>query len=580
MSELIIKTFPDELKSKSFFEHVKQRKNDLIEQYLKSAAPQLPLTRVTKLRGSTDAIFKYLEYSNPGKSFSGKGGRVKHFSQKPTRLIFQSTNDIELVCDYIAVEYYRPYLIKTDKTGIERFTYFEVYYGKCILSCLMDMSSFQNDSSFAPLDMAQGEWARLKQNMLLWNHVLYPELKRFEVEDFLPMPIEKRYHYYKNLYNNHYTECIRELVIKQPKYPQNGSDLVWPLITYVFLMLHLPALPWEFVPKFIINYNCERSSLIPDVAKWLQEYLSDSVGEIPCCSASIDIAKNWLKSKEPAGTAQPYIRILNRAQDADKTLQALHAFSIDRKSRWNMHPFTTMVPICVSSEPILDSAVLNIPVSSDNYKSLCQSEQLNPKRFLAFFASLADDTKEQDWLEMDELHKQFERASVKLLEATGRARFPAHSSASCILAIAFLSMYGREPAKFRVNDENKQWFEQQLKIWDEQTDSFNKMIQRIIRMAASDAATSQEGTPSSKEELEMVYQGRFNKEDLFCYTLESFSDRVKLAFPQANVLEVRDQLKFDGMIKCNQNRTDYNVSLGGKSQQVIAFYLDKLNDKM
>lgn len=50
----------------------------------------------------------------------------------------QSKTRDSTICDFICVEYFRLYAVSVDRTQIQRFSYFELYYDKYVVSCIAD----------------------------------------------------------------------------------------------------------------------------------------------------------------------------------------------------------------------------------------------------------------------------------------------------------------------------------------------------------------------------------------------------------------------------------------------------------
>ena len=175
-----------------FYDRVEARKDKLLEKLEKAIQyndkPELPLTAVHEIDHRAEVALTQLNSLKPQK--------ISFFSDDPPSISFDIKQGQTITCDYLCVEYFRPYLISDDKTSFQRYKYFEFYYDEYILSCLIDVPTFQKEGSFIPAEMDRREWSHAKLQMKLWNSVLAPEIEEIDIKSsdkLLSPALEERF---------------------------------------------------------------------------------------------------------------------------------------------------------------------------------------------------------------------------------------------------------------------------------------------------------------------------------------------------------------------------------------------------
>lgn len=161
-----------------FWERVEERKAYLEKQLQGADRGDAQFTRAYSWKNSTEQLLEYLEKHRMTQEHANM--RLRRFSTEPPSAIFMSRGGQERKYDYLCVEYYHLYRRNADKTKVRRYTYFEVYYDTCLLSCLMAFPAFHKNQAFDALDMDRAEWAALKQQLDYWSGVLLPVLEELD----------------------------------------------------------------------------------------------------------------------------------------------------------------------------------------------------------------------------------------------------------------------------------------------------------------------------------------------------------------------------------------------------------------
>lgn len=181
-------TFDDLFDDEKVYNHISDREYYLTDILMDPAGAVLPLVRVYPQRNST---YRVLEHLHNWTKEHGTENSITEFSEYPPYVSFKLRNGTPVFSDYICVEYFRLYLIAPGSEGLKRYTYFEIYYDEYIVTCLMDVATFQRNGAMDCLDMDAKEWTYAKQQLKLWNQVIYPEVEELEQDPALTQRIDE-----------------------------------------------------------------------------------------------------------------------------------------------------------------------------------------------------------------------------------------------------------------------------------------------------------------------------------------------------------------------------------------------------
>lgn len=117
-----------------FYKRVIQRKKKLQKKLLEIDreiwAKSLPITKVFE-EYDLDVLIGFLQKyqcQNPSEfELDEDSSRVRLIGKKDSTIY-----------DYICVEYFRLYTVSQNRTEIQRFSYFELYYDQYVVSCIAD----------------------------------------------------------------------------------------------------------------------------------------------------------------------------------------------------------------------------------------------------------------------------------------------------------------------------------------------------------------------------------------------------------------------------------------------------------
>lgn len=337
------------------YKAVKKRKRKLVKQLLKKDpkmwSDMLPLTRVT-VEDDFDDLAKYL---NKVKVIEKTEFKVDEYDPYVTLV---SPNK-HVKCNFLCAEYFHLYHVTSDRTQMRRYSYFECYYDRYVLSCIMDLSEITRTSAFQPLDMDKSDWGHAQQQMKLWNKVLPPDIEELPIEDYeFSTEMRKRM-----IACSRRRTCAYEEIYENSQIFPDINDPQWMVLSYLLKMQILPLLPKRSVPKYYINLVCknktDRDMFAEDLKKFLSEYFKTD----PLIQGEVILSSLLLnKPITPENNAvKPYVFVPEKTKDVEQLQNIMNAYVMEDGKR-KSHPFKAYVPICVSDKQILDSTALNIPI--------------------------------------------------------------------------------------------------------------------------------------------------------------------------------------------------------------------------
>lgn len=567
MSEKRPDTFSDLFDHESFYSKVEKRKQKLIQQLKTCDDPEFPLTRVFNQKYSTDKLFDYMRQYRPNNE--------NNFCDDPPSISFRANNGTSISCDYLCIELARPF--QALRTSIRRYTYFEVYYGDYIFSCLMDFPSFQKATSFPCLDMDTREWAHLKQQLAFWNKIVSPDIEEIEIDSAIPKALSKRLQKYRKFANSKEFDHLEHNL---PAYPGEEGNLLWPVATYLSLLQILPVLPNELIPRYAINFVCRDEDTYYILLDKLQQFLENFCAYDPYTPKAISTYTNLLSSKDSdriPGEVRPYILSVQRPTILTQLLTQTDHFSAS-EGTWERHPFLYDVPILVSRTPSEDSTILNLIVSPEAAKQLDPSTV--PERgFRYFFADLADDAEESLWPDKHQFLESFKKHQKKLLKLTTNENAVKYQRHLFSLAVCFLMLYRNDLWNSKISEPAVEWFNQVTAEWVEQYQTMEKAVPPLLRRAAQILTTVKSGTPYDEDEFLYTYDGVFCKGNQYlCFHKKTFENLLAKEFPSISYKRLLDYMFIKGIIKTNaaNDDNDYTVRIGNGTIRTTSFYIEKL----
>ena len=97
------------------------------------------------------------------------------------------------IYDYICVEYFRLYTVSENRTEIQRFSYFELYYDQYVVSCIADANMLKKTVAFDAVHMEGSDWTQAQRQIRLWNKYLLPKIEELPGPSvFFPAGIRER----------------------------------------------------------------------------------------------------------------------------------------------------------------------------------------------------------------------------------------------------------------------------------------------------------------------------------------------------------------------------------------------------
>lgn len=575
MVEVRPENFDDLFEDKKVYDHISDRKEYLADKLLDPAGAVLPLTRVYPQRTSTDKVLNYLDdwTKTPGKERS-----ITEFSDDPPYVTFKLHNGTPVFSDYICVEYFRLYLIGSEKENLKRYTYFELYYDDYIVTCLMDIATFRKNGAMDCLDMDAKEWAYAKMQMKLWNQAIYPEVEELKQDSALSQRIEK-YHRLAESEDTWKQETGSEFQC----YESVGN--IWAALAYLCSFQMLELLPPKYLPQYVINFVCSSDYFCQALSGKLTAILS-SLFENDCyIKGNIPLHSDYqpCKSNIPSiCSVHPYILWVQKRGSIKDLLSDLNSFSKIRasKKKWSRHPFRNDVPICISNKEIVDSAVLNIELADQAIASLSSQNYPMPS-LLHFFCSLRKK-------KGGSVSYCTRRKMEKRLDGIRKAvrNICDQSQDDCIkrhrnmfhLSLIFLMIHDIRFRKRQLPDNVSTWFLLLLKSWQTQEATLESAIEQILDMITREAEIVQPGYPVDVDELEHKFNWVCRKDNLILYRQHCLETKIsEFCFPilTKDIIVALDE---KGVLKKNKGVLTYTHKVGGTPVKFYAFYVDKLGE--
>lgn len=556
-------SFEDE----KIYDRVSARKDKLLRRFSAGDAP--PLLQISEQKNTE---LKWLKEIGNHCSATEGGADFVEYSAEPPYVVLKTPKGKTVFCGAICVEYFRLHKVAEGGTAFQRYTYFEVYYDDKVIACLMELPFFERRGSMEPLSMNELDWMNSKRQMReLWK-VFLPEME--EIEEGLPRNFLRRMKDYKGSCEDDVITC---------PYPDAKIDeLVWPLATYIISLQLMPALPKKMMPWYLLNYVCKDDNMAEETAKKLRSWVQDFLRKDPIVCGEINYGSALSKREEISNSCEvrPYIQV-DKPRTQQRTAEQLQEI-IARKRGWEKFPFGKSVPVLVSTEEIISSAVINIIV--DDPQRLPTKASTLRKGFRYGLGNWGeylpkDLTEQADWMQdwRDKLREAAREAQRELEpEKDERHRLRGYQKLFQ-LATNFLVLYGESES---FSKDSKLWASQQRQLWASEKERTEKTIEELLNDIRK---CCQESEELKKGETEIPDSGRrktVNDHELLIFGYTKFKKSLQEKWPWISYSTLTKQLCDMGVMTCRDGMDYSTIKVGEKTVNVAAFYTEKLKKQI
>lgn len=525
---------------------------------------------------------------------------MDYFSRKPPLVVFQVRKGKQHTCDFVCVEYARFQQISANRDSILRYTYFELYFENCIVSCLANMATLRSNSGFSALDLDAAGWASAKQQMLYWNNLFYPDLEMLSKPPRILTPaLCDRFTYWEQNGNlRDRARNILEILERESTCYQSDDNIVWPVVTYLALIQLLPILPRKLIPAFQINYVCEET-ILKDFAEKLLHFLTSFYELDPVVNGNIVYTEVPLSARDViSGASVPYILRVTKNVKTQNIIREISDFAAMSKKDWASHPFLNRVPIMVSTEEYQDSAVMNIPVKKTDLQSEWYNGTELYSKMSEVFSTLALKSLGKGKKGKNSIKKRFSALASELKSREEQDALVDSDRREFNLAVFFSLLFftGYDiKIKGAINDA-KGWIQTLEPKWDAATATVEEAVANIIEQVSKDAKTAPKERPQNKaaaEEIGLPFiweNSRTKKkgasdgangasEMCICYPRSVFEAEHKKRYRSIPINDILGTLKRQGYLKTTMTGSSkylHGVGSGSNTFACYSFFLDKL----
>lgn len=560
------KTF-DDYSDQKIYDKVEDRKNELVCRW--RAGERLPLIRVSEQKGTEE---NWLETLRVQCDSNENMTDIVEFSTDPPYVILRTPKGKKTFCGAICVEYFRLHEIADKGTAFRRYTYFEMYYDDKVIACLMELPFFERRGNMDKLQMDEQEWMNSKRQMQEFWKLFLPEAEEIEAEN-LPENFLQRMAFYKE----NRRKCNFSGI-----YPNAKSErLVWPLATFLISLQLMPVLPQMMIPQYLVNYVCQDDEDAKNTSERLQLWLKGFLQKDPIVEGEIEFGPAVQQQSNISNpcTVRPYIQ-MDTKRVQQKTVEKMQE-SLGRKADWKEFPFGIRVPVLISTDEILSSAVLNIVVDDpqelpDRADDLWSGFQYGLGNWCRKFP---DETYAQE-----EWAHQWKRALRASAKETRKGLEPDRQSRtgyfgyekSFQLSINFLTLYGRKKDVEDLPEAGAEWAIQQRELWGEKT----QRIEDVVEILLSKLRESCQVTPTMNPTEDSIPEGggrkTVNNEELLIFKYADFKKLIEEKYPKVFYGDLREKLCEMGVMICHKKKPYYTINIGGKATNTAAFSVKKL----
>lgn len=548
------------------YDRVSTRKDKLLRRL--SAGEKPPLLQVSEQKYTE---MEWLEKIGVRCSTTVDITDFVEYSAEPPYVVLRTPKGKTVFCGAVCVEYFRLHELAEGGTAFRRYTYFEVYYDDKVIACLMELPFFERRGNMEPLGMNEQDWMNSKRQMReLWK-IFLPEMD--EIEEILPRNFLRRIKDYKDNWEGNVSVCT---------YPDvKSSKLVWPLATYLISLQLMPALPKKMMPWYLLNYVCKNDDMAEDVAKKLHIWTQDFLRKDPIVRGEVNYGPALSKREEISNSCEvrPYIQV-DKPRIQQKAVEQMQEI-IERKRSWEKFPFGKLVPILVSTEEIVSSAVINIIVDDPQHLPTKANILLDGFQYGIenWGEDFPEDFSEQfDWMHdwKDELRKAVREAQKELESEKSERQRLRGCQKLFQLATNFLVFYGHGENLKELSDDGKSWASQQRQLWSDEEKRTERVIEELLKDIRK---CCQEAEEIKKGETEIPDGGRrkiVNDHELLVFGYAKFKKMVQGKWPWLSYSALTKQLCDMGVMTCREGMDYSTIKVGEKSVNVAAFYTEEL----
>lgn len=527
---------------------------------------------------------------------------MEFFSRKPPLVVFRAGKNKQQTCDFICIEYARFQQISANRDSILRYTYFELYFENCIVSCLADMATLRSTGGFSALDLDAAGWAAAKQQMLYWNKIFYPDLEMLSKPPRMLTPAlcDRFVYWEENASQRDDSHNIFEMYNRELTCYRVDDNVVWPMVTYLSLIQLLPILPRKLIPAFQINYVCEET-ILNDFTEKLSYFLTAFYEADPVIGGDIVSVEVPLPDKGVLrGAGVPYILRAGKNTKTQNLIKEISAFAAMPKREWTKHPYLNQVPIMVSTEESQDSVVMNIPVGKEDLQAEWYDGNELYSKMAEVFATLAFKSLGKGKKGKNSIKNRFSELAKELKPSDEQFELLNSDRREFKLAVFFSLLFftGYDVRVESAISYAKEWVETLEPKWAAAAATVEDAVDYILKMAAGDAKTAHKDTPpnnmaaeergspfiweNSKTRKKRESDGEMVADEIcLCYPQKTFEAICKKKFRSLPINDLLGALKRQGYIKTNKTGSSkYYHGIRSVDGQMIcySFFLDKLSE--
>ena len=559
------KTFEDYYYEK-IYDKVEERKNDLVRRW--RAGEKLPLIKVSGQKNTED---EWLEALNVRCTANGEITDIVEFSNEPIYVVLRTQKGKKVFCEAVCVEYFRLHELADKGTAFRRYTYFEMYYDDKVIACLMGLPFFERRGNMDILEMNEQDWMNSKRQMReIWK-VFLPETVEMETEK-IPENFQRRIEFYKTWKKK------KDFARAYPDTKKEG--LVWPLAAYLVSLQMLPMLPQSMMPWYLVNYVCRDDDAAKDVVERLQRWLADFLQEDPIVNEKIGYGSALQQAdiSNPCAVI-PYIQT-DTMRVQRKTAELMQE-NTDRNGDWRHFPFGTRVPVLVSTDEIVSSAVLNITVDSpqdlpDRAEQLREGFRYGLRNWLREFPK-EEQEREKRMRQGKKALGRAARNAREVLEADKQSHGWSFRHKKLFqLSANLLTLYGRKKDTEDLPIAGIEWAMQQGKFWIEKEHRIEDAAETLLSELREKCQTAPEMKKSDTSIPEDGGRKTVNNEELLVFEYSRFKKRIEARWKTTSYNDLRERLCEIGVMICSGGKGYYAIKAGGTTINAAAFPVKKL----
>lgn len=336
---------------KNFYKKAKRRKDKLVEKLLADNMSKELYKETFDVKKNQKRFIK--RFAEKSEKFWGKQDIVlKKIDYKEQRVKFvknKKTKNANRIC----IALFEPYCIEP-KFSI--YIYFEIYYGKTVICCLMKKESYDVSGKIPLLGFDVEEWKDAKLQMKMWNQ-LY-EIKRCQIKMQSQLTdILKTYCCVPALNADRQISALEHLF---------SSDSMWILASYLSFIQLNSFLPYERQLRFLLNlYNAQDN--LDQFANVLKKYVSKFISsKTPIKPDCIVIQQEFSQEHNYVSVAGTLILL----KPSNKTIQyccdRLNHFFAAKIADDEEYPLK-QIPLIVGATKQSNGAILDIPFDAKDY---------------------------------------------------------------------------------------------------------------------------------------------------------------------------------------------------------------------